>query len=251
MEALATKLSLGIPIALQVLILFLLIKQRLRQRFFWFLIYISYELIQTLLRLSVSGNRTLYLTIYWFTEIGDVTFTVLAFREGFLNVFRKYTRLRWFVAVIWSLIGATLLYSLLNALVAPPAQADRRFAIIITLEVAISFALSVVGILYFTLTALLRIKGHRWESGVISGFTIYVALSVCGFLIRSIFGNKFPVLSTWLSPIGYILAVATWALELARPERPSSVPSRELTVDDLTNLEQYSKTLERVLGKKP
>lgn len=251
MEALLTKLSHALPIALDVLIIFWLIRRKLRRRFFWFLVYIVYELIESVLRLSVSGNRILYSKIYWWTEVGDVTFTVLAFRESFLNVFRKYTRLRWFVAVIWSLIGAALLYALFKALIVPPLQANRRGAIIISLEVAINFALGVVATLYFALISLLKIKGRRWESGIISGFTIYVALAISGFVIRSIFGMRFPIINAWIFAIGYILAELTWALHLSRPEPTVPVPTRELTIDDLTKLEQYSRTLERLLGKKP
>jgi len=251
MEALLNKIGLVFTFALQLLILCLLIKRRLRHRFFWFLIYIAYEVAQSGLRFSAAGNSRLYFAVYWWTEIGDVALTLMAFQESFLNVFREYTRLRWFVVVIWSCIGAALLYTVFTALVFPPAQATQRAAIILNLEVGVNFVLAIVGILYLVLTSLFKIKNHRWESGIISGFTIYIALAICGFLIRSIFGTKFPVLNAWLSPVGYILAEATWAMELARPELPASVPRRDLAVDDLTKMEQYSKALQRFLGRKP
>src|SRR5438045_1975169 len=174
MEALLTKLSSGISIALELFILHLLIKHRLQRRFFWFFAYTVYELIESTVRLGVSGNRTLYFAVYWWTEIGDVAFSVLAFRESFLNVFREYTRLRWFVSIVWGCIASALLYALFKALLFPPVQANRRGAIIIGLEVAVNFALAVVGILYFLLTGFFKIKEHQWESGIISGFTIYV-----------------------------------------------------------------------------
>jgi len=250
MEALLTKAVLLITFAFQAFILYLLVRRRLQQRFFWFLLYITYEIVESALRFIVSDNSVLYVRVYWWTEIGDVSLTVLAFGESFLNVFRTYTRLRWFVVVIWSCIGAALLYAFFKALVAPPLQTTSRAAIIIGLEVAINFALSVVAILYFSLTALLRIREHRWDSGIISGFTVYIALSICGFLVRSIFGHRFGLLNAWLAPVGYLLAEATWAFELGWNELPVSASTRELTVDDLAKLEQYSKTLERVLGRK-
>lgn len=250
MDALVNKAVLIITAALQVLILILLVRRKLQTRFFWFLLYILYELVASSLRLGVSGNRIRYWNIYWWTEVGDVLFMVLAFRESFLNVFQIYTRLRWFTAFVWGCIGAALLYATFKALIAPPVQANRRATIIISTEVAIQFALCVAAILFVILFSLLRIKGHNWEYGIISGFGIYVAFGICGFLIRSIFGLKFGLLNQWLSPVGYLLAETVWALDLNRPESPIPFPGREPDVDDLTKLDEYSKSLERFLRGK-
>lgn len=250
MADLVNKIVLFITFALQIVILWLLIKRNLQRRLFWFFFYIVYELAESALRFSVSAPSSLYWKVYWWTEIGDVSFMVLAFGESFLNTFREYTRLRLFVVVIWSCIGVGLLYALFKALVFPPVQATRRGAIIIGLEVAINFALIIVGILYLGLKALFRIKGHQWESGIISGFGLYIVSAISRFLMRSVFGTRFPLLNAWLRPAGYLLAEIIWVVELSRAEEQSIVPRGNLTVDDLTKLEQYSKILERFLGRK-
>jgi hypothetical protein len=250
MDVLLNKIGLILTFALQIVVLLLLMRRRLHRRFGWFLVYIVYEIIESSLRLAVSGNKNLYYTVFWWTEIGDVALTALAFGESFVNTFREYTRLRWFVTIIWSCIGAALLYALFKALVFPPVQANRRGAIIIGLEVAINFALIIVGILYFVLKTLLNTKGHQWESGVISGFGVYIVSTIFRFLIRSIFGTQFRLLNEWIRPIGYLLAEIIWVLELSRAERKPPVPIRDLNVDDLTKLEHYSKILERFLGRK-
>src|SRR5215471_15780001 len=124
MDILLNKIGLVITFVLQIVILFLLIKKRLHRRFFWFLAYIVYELIESSLRLAVAGKKDLYWSIYWWTEIGDVSFMVLAFGESFLNTFREYTRLRLFVVAVWGCIGVALVYALFKALVFPPVQAN-------------------------------------------------------------------------------------------------------------------------------
>lgn len=250
MDALLNKIGLAITFSLQIVVLVLLIRRRLQRRFFWFLAYIVYELVESVLRLAVSGNLDLYKTVFWWTEIGDVAFMVLAFGESFLNTFREYTRLRLFVVVVWSCIGAALLYALFKALVFPPLHATRRGSIIIGLEVAINFALGVVAVLYFALRALFKLNDRQWESGIISGFSIYVAFGIFGYLVLSMFGRRFGLFNEWLSPVGYLLAELAWLLELSRLERKRNVPIRNLNVDDLTKLEQYSKILERFLGRK-
>ena len=250
MEQLFGAVSQIASIGLEVVILVILVKRRLQARFLWFLVYIAYELLESVVRFSVSGNKHLYSNVFWWTEIGDVGFMVLAFGESFLNTFREYTRLRWFVAIVWSCIGAALLYALFKALFFPPVQANRLGAIIIGLEVAINFALIIVGILYFALQGLFKIRDRQWESGIIAGFGVYIVSAIFRFLIRSIFGMRFPLLNTWIRPVGYLLAELIWVKELSRPERKSPVPSRDLTVDDLTKLGQYSRILARFLGRK-
>lgn len=251
MDTLLNQAAIVVTTVLQLLILFILIRRKLTRRFFWFFIYLAYEVIESGLRFSVVGNQRLYVLIYWWTEIGEVTLEVLAFRESFLNVFREYQRLRWFASVVWGCIGAALLYALFKALLFPSGAVTRRGSIIIGLEVAINLTLVVASILYFILFSFFKIKEHQWESGIISGFSIYVALATGGFLIRSLFGMKFKLLNEWLSPVGYLLAEATWALELSRPESDPSEPNRDLAVDDLSTMNHYSRVLRRLLRRKP
>ncbi len=251
MDALLNKVSIYLPIALALVILYLLFKRRLRQRFFWFLVYTAYQVLELTVRFSVIHQARLYYVVYWWTEIGEVALAVMAFRESFLNVFRSYARLRWFIAILWGCIGAALLYAFFKALAFPPVPLSPAWPIIVDLGVAINFTLGLVGILYFVLFSIFRIKGHRWDSGIISGFTIYVSIEICEFLITSIFGTRFKFLIKWLAPFGYILAQATWILELSRPEPPISAPDRNLGVDDLAKLEQYNTFLKRLWRRRP
>jgi hypothetical protein len=250
MEALLNRLVIVISISLQLITLFFLIKRGIRRRFFWFFLYITYEIIQSGLRLIVPFPNPLYSRIYWWTEIADIALMVLAFRESFRNVFREYARLRWFVSMVWACIGAALLYALFKAVLFPPVQAGRRSAIIIGLEVAVNFALSLLGTLYFASMGFFKIREHQWESGVISGFTIYVALSISAYLVRSVFGTRFGLLYNWLGTTGYILAQVTWILEFSRQERPVAAPIRDMAIQDMTTLNQYIKILGRLLGRK-
>jgi hypothetical protein len=252
MEALLAKLDLALAIGLQLLILFLLIKRRLLRRFLWFFIYIAYELISAALRLSAAGNLDLYRNVYWVTSLGGVIFAVMAVRESFVNVFRRYTRFRWFTRVVWSCVTLTLIYSALKAWAFPPVHANRVMTIIIDLEVAVDYSLAMVGILYFLLVRIQRIREHQWESAIISGFMTIGAFWAVGALVRSVYAPRFRVLYQWIGPVAYLLAEIEWAFILSRPERetPKWVRERELTIDDLTRVDEYIKVLERIWGRK-
>lgn len=249
MEALLNKFVLALSIGLQVIILFVLIKRRLLRRFFWFSIYIGYVLIEAALRLSVVGNKTLYFYVYWLTAVGGVVLSVLAVRESFLNVFGVYTRFRWFTRIVWGCVGLALLYAAFRAWFSPPVNASRWGIVVADLELAVNYSLAFVGILYFILVRFQKIKEHQWESAIISGFSTIGILSSIAVLARSVFGPR--PFTQWIEPMAYLLAEIEWALVLGRPERetPKWVQKRELTIDDLTRLDQYIKALERILGR--
>ena len=250
MEAILTKLSFVVSIGLQVVILAILIRRRLRSRLFWFFIYILYEILESVIRLSVSGNQDWYLGVYWSTEIADVIFSVVAVRESFLNVFWPYARLRWFTRTVWSCIGLALLYAAFKAWVFPPVESSRKVVAIIGTEVAVDYSLTVVGILYLALIVLLKMKKYRWESAVIVGFTINVSVAIFGNLTRSVFGKKFIVLSNWLPAVAYIAGEIIWVLGLWRLEPEVQGPIRELNESDLEMLDRYSKMFDRIFKRK-
>lgn len=250
METLLTKLSLLITIGLQIFILRLLVKRQLQQRFFWFFAYIVYALIEEGLRFSVSGNPALYGRVYWWTEGGDVILAVISVRESFLNVFREFTRLRWFTWLVWSSVGIALLYAAFRAWFFPPLRATRQGAIIIGLETAVDYSLAAVGILYFAMLLFWRIREHQWETGVISGFTINATFAVIGLLTLSIFGKKFRVLNEWIPAVAYIMAEIEWARILYKPEFKGFRPKQKPNADDLTKLVRYIRTIRQFLGRK-
>jgi hypothetical protein len=250
METLLTKLSLLITIGLQVFILRLLVKRQLQRRFFWFLAYIIYALIEEGLRLSVSGNRTLYAKVYWWTEGGDVILAVLAVRESFLNVFREFTRLRWFTWLIWCSVGVALSYAAFRAWLFPPLRATRQGAIIIGLETAVDYSLTAVGLLYFAMLVFSRIRQHQWETGIISGFTLNASVAVMGLLTLSIFGKKFRILNEWIPAVAYIMAEIEWAIILNRSEKKALEPKQKSTVEDFTKLDRYIRMIQQFFRRK-
>ena len=251
MEALLTKIDLSLAICLQLYILRCLITRKLHQRLFWFLTYIVYALVEETLRLSVSGNAILYARVYWWTEVGDVILSVLAMRESFLNTFRLFTRFRWFLWLVWCTVGAALLYAAFRAAFFPPLHHTRQGAIIIGLETAVDYSLAAVGVLYFAVLLFSRTQDRPWEAGIVSGFTINAVFAVLGLLSISIFGTKFRVLNEWIPAVAYLMAQLEWAFVLSRPERITRNTIPKVRAEDLTTLDEYKRTLEKFLGRKP
>jgi hypothetical protein len=250
MSVLLNQIAFFVTIILQLLVLRLLIKNRLQRRFFWFFVYIIYDLVEAALRLSVFGSKTWYFRIYYWTDIGEAAFLIMAIRESFLNVFRQFTRLRWFIMAVWGCVALALLIALFKALAFPPVAVTHQRSLIIDLELAVEYCVTAIGILFFSLALLFRIRGHQWDAGIISGFMIAASVAVFGLLTRSLFGTKPKILYAWLPAVAYILGEIEWLVVLGRAERTVPVPRRDLTVDDLTKVNQYIGVLGRLLGRK-
>lgn len=250
MESLLTKISLITTSALQILVLYLLVKRGVQKRFPWFLAYIVYELCESGARLAVSGKPPLYFKVYWLTAVGGVIFTVMAVRESFLNVFWIHTRIRWFTRVTWGCVGLALLYAVLKAWLFPPVHGGWQTAAIIGSEVAVAYSVSAVAIVYFVFRWMFRIRGQEWESGIMLGFAIYESLALGGFVTRSIFGSRYRIVSEWLPAVAYIIGEVTWVLELSRDEPEVAPPGRVSTVDDLRRMEEYIKALGQMFRRK-
>lgn len=250
METLINRAILILSIGFQLFLLVLLSRRRLQRRFFWFLIYIGYALLEAVLRFSAANNKPLYFDVYWLTAIGGVIFSLMALRESFLNVFWLYTRFRWFTRIVWGCVSLGLLYAAIRAWTSPPVRANHLVTLIIDLELALDYSLGIVGILYFLLVRFHKIREHQWESAIISGFMTIGVLSALGTLARSVLGSQ--PFSKWAAAVAYILAEVEWAFVLSRPETetPQWIQNYELKVDDLTRLDEYIRVLDRILGRK-
>lgn len=250
MEELVTKIVLALTVGLQFIVLIILIRRHLLRRFFWFSVYIGYEIAQDSLRLTVAGNENLYFDVYWITAAISLVFTVLAVRESFLNVFHIHARIKWFTRVIWGCVGLALLYAVLKAWFFPPVHGGWQTAAIIGSEMAVQYSISAVVLVYFAFRRIFNIRGYEWESGVMVGFAIFEFLALGGFLTRSIFGTKFRIVSEWLPALAYIIGELTWVLVLSRDEPEVTVPAEGLAIDYLRNMEDYIRVLGRMFRRK-
>ena len=246
---LLSRIVIGAGIGLQLMILYYLTRKRLHRRFFWFLVYATYSLVESVLRFCVAGNGVLYYYVYWLTSVGEVATSVLALRESFLDVFRPYMRLRWLVWLVRSCIGLALLYAAFKAWAYPPAGANRRGTVIIDLGLAVDYTVVVIALLYFCLLRLFKVRGHQWVSGIMAGFSIYAVFDLLALVSRSVFGQRFPTATAWIPTIAYIIAEIVWVVVLSRPEQKGLDSQRDLRPSDAPKLSEHAPILSPLMGR--
>src|SRR5271157_1316368 len=120
-------------IALEICILALMARSHLFRQFPVFASYVTYVMLQTVLRAAFLSNAHLYYYVYWFTAPVEVIFAILAVHESFLRVFHGFYLLRWFRVVFPGSIAIALLYSVVRGYLYPPVHASAvQAAIILT-----------------------------------------------------------------------------------------------------------------------
>lgn len=241
-------LSLVIPILLQVCILWALFQRKLERRFRWFSIYIFYELVETIARLSVSAHFDQYLAVYWLSAIGGISLTLLSVWESFLGIFWLETKQNWFQWLFWGCVGFVLAYSGLRAWIDPPLAPTRLGAVLLDIEIGVQYLIAALGLLYFGLVRFFKVVGHQRESSIIWGFGANATITVLGILLRSVFVTRLTLLGSWLPAIGYIIAEIAWTRGLLRQEQ--KVPEPEISLDEVRfAMGKYTDFLYRYLGR--
>jgi hypothetical protein len=241
-------LSLAVPIILQACIVVLLLKHQLQRRFIWFFVYTIYSLLELIVRLVVLGHYETYFIVYWSTEPIDLALSVLALRESFLSIFWPEIRLRWFRWVFWGGFGLAIAYSIWEAWALPARDARGFTAVFIDAELAWGIVVSVFGLLYAGFIKLFGILEHQRETAIILGFTANALLGSFGWLMRSVFGTRFKLLSGLTTAVAYILGELIWTRDLLRPEWKLPQPTQTLE-EMIETMSRSVAILQKYLGR--
>jgi len=241
-----TALSLALTILLQVAICVLLVWRKLHKQYPWFLAYIIYAFAECIARLVAARNPQTYFSVYWFTEVGDILFTILALRESLLVILWPKTRSKWPQWIFWSCIFAALFYIVWEIKFLPSRQASRFLAIMLDIEFGIDVIISTLGLLCAGSIFLFGLLTRTRATAIILGFTANASIAIFSWITRSVFGTRFRVLSEWIPAIAYIIAEIIWTRELVRPEQRQTEPTQTIEqMGDVMN--RYVMILRRYL----
>jgi len=199
-----------ICIALAVWILALLWRRKLHPKFPIFAIYITYVIVQMMLRSAFLSNPHVYFYVFWITAPLEMILTVLAAHESFLKVFRSFYLLSWFRILFPGAIVGALAYSAWRGYVFPPVQASAAGAAIISAALTAQYVVLAISILFFGLAIFLHVPWRIHEYRFVLGFAISALAVAFGGAVRSAFGTNFQFLSEMLPAVAYIVALAVW-----------------------------------------
>ena len=211
-------IKLAVSLLLEVWLVILLFKRRIRALFPVFLVFVLYATLITAARLLTSFHYRTYFFVFWWTEAFLLLLSLAALHEVFYWMFEGFYRLWWFRLFYYGTVALVLGIAVRNAFVSPPVQAHRVISLILDVNIGANFVLAGIVALFAVLQRLLVIEFRRQGYGIIVGFGLSSAGSLLGYFARSGLGTKAESFARYSSAVGYILGVAIWVASFIRPE---------------------------------
>ena len=237
----------GLPIVLQSILLWLLLRRNALHDNPWFVSYTVFSIAATIIRFIVFKNATVYFYFYWAGQAIYAILSLLVLYEVFESMFRHYLRIWWFK----SLFPVTALVAVSVAILRSTSPQSTLDAKITHFVLAFEFAIRLIqGGFFVLLWLLVWLTGIRWRQyplGILTGFGAYATFQLLASLLRSEFGTKFNFLLIYGSVVAYILTLLIWIWYYSSPQPPDpehdAVPplSRE-------DLEHYLAAIRKIRG---
>ena len=98
-------LYFGLPILLQSLLLYLLLRRNALHNNPWFFIYTVFSIAATITRLVFFRNAPVYFYLYWGSEVIYAVLQLLASYEIWESMFRYYFRFWWVKSISYNCPG--------------------------------------------------------------------------------------------------------------------------------------------------
>jgi hypothetical protein len=194
-------LYFGLPIALQSVLLFLLVRKRISHTYPWFMVYTAFSVAATVARLATLHASSLYFYLYWGGEIVYAVLALMSLYEVFRSTFRNYFRFWWFNPLFPLAVLITIAVAIMHTM------ADRNTVQDMPITVA---ALAI--------TFGVRLVQGQSSLGIVTGFGLYASYVLVASLLRSEIGTKLNDLITWGIPRAYIFTLLFWLWFFASPQ---------------------------------
>lgn len=217
----------------------------------WFTFYVGVELATACIGLVLwPVSRSLYVTVFWWTEAVRIMLIVGAMRESFVRTFVGFSSLRWFPWLVRGVIGGVLVYSGWKAIYAPPVHNNRIISLIVAGEFTFRWGIAAVGLLSLVLLWMVSLPRDTREVAVMDGCTIASVAFLVVVVSRSLFGTRYALITQFVPQVGYLIAVWIWIRTLSRPAAQTGFRELGMSPEEMAlELQRYRTAAERLLKK--
>jgi hypothetical protein len=211
------KFFLYIPLALQVPLLFLMVRNRAYRACPWFFAYVVFGMGADVARFVADGHRHAYYVTYWWTEAVYCVLGILTMYEVFAAVLRTLPSRGWFFFLFPAILVAGITLGVAREHVSPPRVTGLLNTYIVTGEISVRFV-QVFAVL-LTVIPLFDLKRPPYHLGIAAGFGIYSTAELLLTTRLADFGMRYMPLWSVLSVAAYSLAQLVWIWSFRVPQR--------------------------------
>jgi hypothetical protein len=159
---------------------------------------------------AVAGQYAKYFFVYWVTQAGFELINLWVLHEVFRWVFAAFYELWWF----WLLFPSVALFTGYLSIKAAFQGASPQTYPVITLILAVGITVNYIELglfgLFFVLIKFFRSRYWQYAFGILLGLAITAFGTVIAFRLRSEFGTRFDLLTTYLPSVAYFIGLAFW-----------------------------------------
>jgi hypothetical protein len=219
------KLFPYIPLALQVPLLFLMIRNGAYRVCPWFFAYVVFGMGADVARFVADGHRHAYYVTYWSTDAVYCVLGILTMYEVFSAVLRTLPGRSWFVLIFPAILVAGVALGVAREHASPPRVTGLLNTYIVTGEIAVRFV-QVFAVL-LTVIPLFGLKRPPYHLGIAAGFGIYSTAELLLTTKLADFGMRFMPLWSVLSVAAYSVAQLIWIWSFRVPQRQIALRAPE------------------------
>jgi hypothetical protein len=232
----ANLIELGITLALEIWLLWLLFRRKVPRHFPLFFTYSAYTVAIAIARLITIGNYRVYFYVFWGTDALLLLLGLAALHETFRWVYEGFYEFWWFRLIYYGTISLVLLVTVRNAIVNPPVQAHPLIGLILNIGIAVNLLQAGIAALFEALSKPLAIEHRRYPFGIVAGFAASSLGPLVGYFARSIFGKNVDTFTQYASAVAYILALVIWLIAFSKPEPEETAWNPPMPPDEMLKL---------------
>jgi hypothetical protein len=243
----ALLLYFGLPILLQSVLLWLLLRRNAIRDNPWFVIYTTFSIAATIVRFIVFRNAAAYFYLYWAGQAIYAILSLLVLYQVSESMFRYYFRLWWFKSLFPATALVAVTVATLRSASAHATLDERITHFVLAFEFGVRLVQGGFFVLLWFLVWLTGIRWRQYPLGISTGFGAHATFLLLASLLRSEFGTKFNFLLIYGSLVAYILALLIWLWYYSSPQPPD--PERD-AVPPLSrkDLDHYLAAIRKIRG---
>lgn len=161
-----------------------------------------------------------YFIAYWTTDVISLALSFIILYRIFGAAFREYPSFRDSGRTLFLYgLAALLVAAIVITATSPGHDVARIIAGIVVLERSITLVRCGLLVLMFAAAAFLGLAWRDHVFGLAVGFGVWSTVDLAVMAIRAYRGPSADMFVTWLTPLGYSLAVAVWFVYFVLPRR--------------------------------
>lgn len=211
-------ITLSISLCLEAWLTWLLIRQRVHERFQLFVSYIAVAGLASLLRLLLLHFVYVHFFVYWASELLLMLLSIAALNQVFWYTYRGFDFIWWFRPLYYGAILLALGVTIRMAIVSPPLVSHPIISFIVDAGLAANMVRAGIVAVFAAMVRPMGVRFQRYAFGIILGFGFSSFAPCVAYLAISAFGTKVKAFADILASLSYIVALVIWLRVFSLPD---------------------------------